>query len=342
MPIRWLAPEMSEDIVDMKWKNLDLPNEVVKESIDDSSNLARFVVEPLERGYGPTIGNSLRRVLLSSIQGAAPVSVRIDGVLHEFGTLEGVYEDVTNILLNVKKLRCRFHADEMRTISIKKSDKGMITAGMFDCGADVEVLNPNLPLVELTADREFGMEIDIAPGRGYAVAEQNRREGAPANTIYIDSLFSPVVRTWFNVENTRVGQRTDYDRLMVSIETDGSISPEDALCHSAKLLKDHLQLFIHLDEEKVLREESASEEEVSPLRKLLDTRVDELELSVRSSNCLRAANIGTIEDLVTKSEGEMLKFRNFGRKSLNELNAILEELGLHFGFPVEERLQKGE
>ncbi|HSH00074.1 MAG TPA: DNA-directed RNA polymerase subunit alpha [candidate division Zixibacteria bacterium] len=326
----------------MKWKNLDLPNEVVKEPIADSANLSRFIVEPLERGYGTTLGNSLRRVLLSSIQGAAPVSVRVTGVLHEFGTVDGVYEDVTNIILNVKKMRIRYHTDEMRTISIKRTAKGKVTAGMFECGSDVELLNPELHIVELTTDREFEMEIDIAPGRGYAVADQNRRDGAPANTIFVDALFSPVVRTWFNVENTRVGQRTDYDRLMISIETDGSITPEDALCHSAKLLKDHLQLFIHLDEEIELREDNDNAEESSPLRKLLDTRVDDLELSVRSSNCLRAANIATLEELVSKTESEMLKFRNFGRKSLNELNAILEELGLHFGMNLDQLRESGQ
>lgn len=319
----------------MKWKNIHMPEEVIRDQSEGLTNTARFVVEPLERGYGATLGNSLRRVLLSSIQGSAAVSIRITGVLHEFGTIEGVYEDVTDIILNVKKIRCNFHSDEMRTIKISRLKGGKITVGMFDCGADIEILNPDLHIAELTKDIEFEMEIDIAPGRGYVIAEQNRREGAPANTIYIDSFYSPVVRTWLNVENTRVGQRTDYDRLMISVETDGSITPEDALCHAAKLLKDHLQLFIHLDEEVDLREEQEPEREASPMRKLLDTRVDELELSVRSSNCLRAANIASLEELVTKSESEMLKFRNFGRKSLNELNAILEELGLHFGIDPE-------
>ncbi len=325
----------------MKWKNLHLPEQVVKDA-GEATNTARFVVEPLERGYGATLGNSLRRILLSSIQGAAPVSVRIAGALHEFGSLDGVYEDVTDIILNVKKIRAVMHGDELTTISIKKTGKGKITAGMFECSSDVEILNKDMQVVEITGDDvTFEMEIDVAPGRGYCIADQNRREGVPTNTIFVDSLFSPVIRCWYNVENTRVGQRTDYDRLMISVETDGSISPEDALCHSAKLLKDHLQLFIHLDEETELQEERAPEEEVTPLRKLLDTRVDDLELSVRSSNCLRAANIHTIEELVTKSEGEMLKFRNFGRKSLNELHALLDDLGLSFGLDIDKLKESG-
>ena len=319
----------------MKWKNLQMPTEIVRDQSHEIVNTARFVVEPLERGYGTTLGNALRRVLLSSIQGSAPVSIRIAGVLHEFGTIDGIYEDVTDVILNVKKLRTRFHADEIRIITIKRSSAGKVTAGMFDAGSDMEILNPDLHIVELTKDVSFEMEIDIAPGRTYTISEMNRREGVPSNTIFIDAFFSPVVRCWFNVENTRVGQRTDYDRLMISIETDGSISPEDALCHSAKLLKDHLQLFIHLDEDSALTEEKIQEEETTPMSKLLGTRVDELELSVRSSNCLRAANIATLEELVRNNESEMLKFRNFGRKSLNELNAILDELGLHFGMDVE-------
>ncbi len=325
----------------MKWKNLHLPEQVVKDA-GQATNTSRFVVEPLERGYGATLGNSLRRVLLSSIQGAAAVSVRITGALHEFGSLDGVYEDVTDIILNVKRARFQMHGDELTTISIKKTGKGKISLGMFDCGTEVETLNNDLHIVEITDDGvDFEMEIDVAPGRGYCIADQNRRESVPTNTIFIDSLFSPVVRCWYNVENTRVGQRTDYDRLMISVETDASITPEDALCHSAKLLKDHLQLFIHLDEETELQEQRAPEEETTPLRKLLDTRVDDLELTVRSSNCLRAANINTIEELITKSESEMLKFRNFGRKSLNELNALLDELGLSFGLDIDKLKENG-
>lgn len=318
----------------MKWKPLQMPKEVVNDHSSASDNYSRFIVEPLERGFGATIGNSLRRVLLSSIQGAAVVSMRITGCLHEFSTIEGVYEDVTNIVLNVKSIRSRMHADEMKTLRLKTNQKGKITAGMFESDGDIEILNPDQHICELVEDVEFEMEIDIDSGRSYTVAEQNKRADAPAGTIFVDSLFSPVVRVSYSVENTRVGQKTDYDRLILEITTDGSITPEDALSYAAKILKDHLQLFINLDEEVMVEEEPEEDESVVRIRNLLNMRVDELELSVRSSNCLRAANIQTIKDLVTKSESEMLKYRNFGRKSLNEINAILEEMDLSFGMDI--------
>lgn len=311
-----------------------MPKEVVNDQSSASENYSRFIVEPLERGYGATLGNALRRVLLSSIQGAAVVSMRIKGALHEFSAIEGVYEDVTNIVLNVKAIRLRMHADEMKTLRLNSKSKGKITAGMFASDPDVEILNPDQPICELTDDIDFDMEIDIDSGRSYLMAEQNKRPDAPAGTVFVDALFSPVAKVAFSVENTRVGQKTDYDRLILEIKTDGSITPEDALSYAAKLLKDHLQLFIHLDEEIMVEEEPQEDEEVVRVRNLLKMRVDELELSVRSSNCLRAANIQTIQDLVTKSESEMLKYRNFGRKSLNEISAILDEMGLAFGMDI--------
>lgn len=318
----------------MKWKPLTMPKEVVNDQSSASENYSRFIVEPLERGYGATLGNALRRVLLSSIQGAAVVSMRMKGALHEFSAIEGVYEDVTNIVLNVKAVRVRMHADEMKTLRLAAKAKGKITAGMFASDPDVEILNPDLHICELTDDIDFEMEIDVDAGRSYLMADQNKRPDAPAGTIFVDALFSPVVKVAYTVENTRVGQKTDYDRLILEIKTDGSISPEDALSYAAKLLKDHLQLFIHLDEEIMVEEEPQEDEEVVRIRTLLKMRVDELELSVRSSNCLRAANIQTIQDLVTKSESEMLKYRNFGRKSLNEISAILDEMGLAFGMDI--------
>jgi len=318
----------------MKWKPITMPKEVVNDQSSATENYSRFIIEPLERGYGTTLGNSLRRVLLSSIQGAAVVALRIKGSLHEFATIEGVYEDVTNIVLNVKNIRVRMHADEMRTLTLKANSKGRLTAGMFEGDPEVELLNPDIHVCELTKDMDFEMEIDVDSGRSYTVAEQNRREDAPAGTVFIDSLFSPVTRVSYSVENTRVGQRTDYDRLILDVSTDGSITPEDALSYAAKLLKDYLQLFIHMDEELMVEEEPEEDEDVVRVRNLLKTRVDELELSVRSSNCLRAANIQTIQDLVTKSESEMLKYRNFGRKSLNEISAILEEMNLSFGMDI--------
>ncbi|KAA3632337.1 MAG: DNA-directed RNA polymerase subunit alpha [Calditrichaeota bacterium] len=323
----------------MKWKPLAMPKEVVNDQSSATENYSRFIIEPLERGFGTTLGNSLRRVLLSSIQGAAVVSLRINGVLHEFSTLDGLYEDVTNIVLNVKGIRVRLHADEMRTLRLKVSGKQKITAGMFEGDTEVEILNPDQHICELTDDIDFEMEIDIDAGRSYQVAEQNKRPDAPVGTVFIDSLFSPVVKVSYSVENTRVGQRTDFDMLIMEITTDGSITPEDALSFSAKLLKDHLQLFIHLDEEVLVEEEPEEDEEVVRVRNLLKMRVDELELSVRSSNCLRAANIQTIEELVTKSENEMLKYRNFGRKSLNEIGAILEEMDLSFGMDISKFLE---
>lgn len=318
----------------MKWKPLTMPREVVSDQSSASTNTARFVVEPLERGFGVTIGNSLRRVLLSSIQGAAVVSFRIRGAVHEFATVPGVYEDVTNIVLNLKGVGFRFNADQLKTFRLRSGKKGKLTAGMIEVDHEVEVLNPNHPICELVDDIDFEMEIDVEPGRGYFLAEQNRRQDAPANSIYIDALFSPVTRVSYQVENTRVGQRTDFDRLIMEITTNGSITPEDALSFSAKVLKDHVQLFIHLDEEVIVEEEKSEDPEIVRVRTLLKTRVEELELSVRSSNCLRAANIQTLGELVTKSETEMLKYRNFGRKSLNEIGTLLEQMDLGFGMDI--------
>ncbi|HUV30095.1 MAG TPA: DNA-directed RNA polymerase subunit alpha [Acidobacteriota bacterium] len=318
----------------MKWKSMTMPKEVVADLSSATENYSRFIIEPLERGYGVTLGNALRRVLLSSIQGAAAVSMRITGCLHEFSTLEGVYEDVTNIVLNVKQIVAKMHADDMRTLRVRTNKKGKITAGMLEGGTEVEILNPELHLCELTDDVEFEMEVDIDSGRGYHISEQNKRPDAPVGTIFVDSLFSPVVKASYYVENTRVGQRTDLDRLTLEMTTDGAITPEDALSYAAKLMKDHLQLFIHMDEEVMVEEEPEEDEEIVRMRQLLKTRVDELELSVRSSNCLRAANIQTLADLVTKTEQEMLKYRNFGRKSLNEIGTLLEEMDLSFGMDI--------
>ncbi len=318
----------------MKWKPLTMPKEIVNDQSSDTDNYSRFIIEPLERGYGMTLGNSLRRVLLSSIQGAAVVSIRIRDCLHEFSTIPGVYEDVTNIVLNVKKMIVVAHEDGLRILRAKANQKGIITAGMFGGDTTVEILNPDLHICELTDEIDFEMEMDINSGRGYYDAELNKREDAPTNTIYLDSLFSPVTKVSYRVENTRVGQKTDYDRLIMELNTDGSITPEDALSYAAKLLKDHLQLFIHMDEEVMVEEELEEDEEVLRVRNLLKTRVDELELSVRSSNCLRAANIQTLEDLVTKTESEMLKYRNFGRKSLNEISTLLEQMNLSFGMDI--------
>lgn len=323
----------------MKLKPLSIPKEVVNDQSSSGENYSRFIIEPLERGFGTTLGSSLRRVLLSSIQGSAPIGMRIAGTLHEFSALEGVFEDSTQIVLNVKGIITRSHSDEVKILRLKKSGKGKITAGMFEADANVEILNPDHQICELTEDIDFEMEIDVASGRGYSVAESNQYPDAPTGTVFIDALYSPVTKVAFSTQDTRVGQKTDYDKLVLEITTDGSISPEDALSGAAKIIKNHLHLFIQVDEEVIVEEVPEEDEATQRVRNLLNTRVDELELSVRSSNCLRAANIQTIQELVTKSESEMLKFRNFGRKSLNEISSILEEMGLHFGMDIGQYLE---
>lgn len=318
----------------MKWKSLQMPRDIQIEDATRTDKYSKFTIEPLERGFGTTIGNALRRTLLSSIQGAAPVAVRIDGILHEFSTIPGVYEDVTEIVLNIKRLRLKLLGDEPKTLRLEAGKKGELAAGDIKTNGDIQILNPDLHIAQLTEDTKFKMEIDIGVGRSYVTSEQNKRPDAPVGTIFLDSMFSPVQKVNFEVENTRVGQRTDYDRLILEIWTDGSLTPEDALCYASKILKDHLQLFIKLDEELQMAAEEVVDDTTLRIRNLLKTRVDELELSVRSSNCLRAANIQTLEDLVQKTESEMLKYRNFGRKSLTELNTVLAELGLSFGMDV--------
>jgi len=323
----------------MKWKNLQMPKEVARDEVDASLFFGKYVMEPLERGFGNTLGNALRRVLLSALQGSAVVSMRIEGVHHEFSSIPGVYEDVTDIVLNVKKLWVRMDSDEMKTITLECDGKGKYSAKDLQCPPEIEIINKDQHLVELTDDTKLRLELDIDTGRSYVLAEQNKRPDAPAGSIFVDSLFSPVVKVNYLVENTRVGQRTDYDRLTMEVSTNGVVTPEDALGYAAKLLKDHLQFFIHTEEEIEVEEEEEEDEETLRIRQLLLTRVDELELSVRSSNCLRAANIQILGDLVRRTESEMLKYRNFGRKSLNELNAILDELGLSFGMDVEKYLE---
>jgi DNA-directed RNA polymerase subunit alpha len=319
----------------MKWKALTMPKEIVVDEQSKTPTYARFYVEPLERGFGNTIGNALRRTLISSIQGAAVVSVRIEGVVHEFSTIPGVFEDVTDIILNVKLLRPELLSDGPETIVLEVDQVGRYTAKAFQDNPNVRLNNPDLHVIELTKDARVRMELDVASGRGYVIAEQNKRPDMPVGTIPVDALFSPVTKVNYSVENTRVGQRTDYDRLILDVWTDGTIVPSDAVSYAAKIMRDHFQLFVTVDEEFIEDNRPDVDEETMRVRQLLQMRVDELELSVRSSNCLRAANIVTLEDLVRKTESEMLKYRNFGRKSLTELNGILGELGLHFGMDVE-------
>jgi DNA-directed RNA polymerase subunit alpha len=319
----------------MKWKPIQMPKEVSFDQATLSDRYAKFIIEPLERGFGITLANALRRTLLSSIQGAAPVAVRIDGVLHEFSTIPGVYEDVTEIILNIKRIKLKLLGDAPKTLILEGNKKSDYKAGNIKTDGDVEILNPNQHILKIAGEGKVRIEIDVNTGRSYVPSEQNKRPDAPVGTIFLDAMFSPVTKVNFEVENTRVGQRTDYDKLILEVWTDGTLTPEDAVCFASKLLKDHLQIFIKLDKELEMAEEEKVDEGILKIRNLLKMRVDELELSVRSSNCLRAANIQTLEDLVKKTESEMLKYRNFGRKSLTELQNILSDLGLQFGMDVE-------
>jgi DNA-directed RNA polymerase subunit alpha len=324
----------------MKWKSLQMPQDIDFDKDTATDQYTKFHIQPLERGFGLTLGNALRRILLSSIQGAAVTSIRIDGIKHEFSTIPGVLEDVTQIVLNVKQIRVKLQGDPPKKMVLSVSGPGEYTAGDIELDTEMEILNPDLHVVKLTEDVQFKMEMDIGTGRGYESSEIHKVLEAPIGTIFVDSFFSPVTRVNYRVENTRVGQRTDYDHLVMEIWTDGSLKPEDALAFSAKLLQDHLRLLIKKDEELQMAEEEVVDEETLRIRNLLQIRVDELELSVRSSNCLRAANIVTIGDLVRKTESDMLKYRNFGRKSLTELNAILNEMGLSFGMDVDKYLEE--
>ena len=321
----------------MKWKSIIMPKELRTDEDKGNEHYGRFFIEPLERGYGTTFGNTFRRLLLSSMQGAAVTSVRIDGIVHQFSTIPDVYEDVTDILLNIKSLRLILLEDGPKTIKLEATKKGSYKAGDLQRDPTVEIMNPEQHLVTLTGDTKLIMELDVNSGRGYVSAELNKDPNLPLGTIFVDSFFSPVTKVKYEVENTRVGQRTDYDRLILDIWTDGSLSPLDALRHSARTMKEHLNIFISPDEQMpIVEEEEKVDEEVLRIRNLLKTKVDELELSVRSGNCLKAARIETIEDLVKRSEQEMLRFRNFGRKSLNELTNILHSLGLNWGMNVEQ------
>ena len=317
----------------MKWKNLQMPKQLVPDA-GNSERYGKFVLEPLERGFGSTLGNALRRVLLSSLQGAAITAVRIDGVLHEFSTLPGVIEDVTEIVLNLKQVRIKLSGDGPKKGVFEMRGKGEVRAGDLAADPDVQVLNPELHVAALNRDGDLRMEVEINGGRGYVSADQHSQTDRPIGVVPIDSLFSPVTKVNYTVEATRLGQRIDYDKLTIEVWTDGSILPHDAVAMAAKILSDHFRLLVQFEDEPQQEEEQEVDEEIVRVRKLLDKSVEELELSVRSSNCLRAAEIKAISDLVQKGEPEMLKFRNFGRKSLKEIQDILGEMGLHFGMDI--------
>jgi DNA-directed RNA polymerase subunit alpha len=326
----------------MKWKSLMMPKGIQIENPDNVPHFGRVIIEPLERGWGHTIGNSLRRVLLSSIQGASVVSVRINGIQHEYSTIDGVVEDVTDILLNIKQIRLKLLSDDEATLRLDVKGEGEVKASDIEKNPDIEILTPNLHIATINGDAKLKIEMRVTDGRGYVSAEQNRREEDPVGTIPIDSLFSPVTKVNFVVENTRIGQRTDLDKVIMDVWTDGSISVEDAIGYAAKLFYDHLEVFINFEGELEPVEMVVRDEKIEKLRQLLKMRVDELELSVRSANCLRAANIHALADLVRNQEADMLKYKNFGRKSLVELNQVLGNLGLQFGMDVDGIVGKEE
>jgi DNA-directed RNA polymerase subunit alpha len=318
----------------MKWKNLQMPKQPQIDESASNDRYGRFVIEPLERGFGLTLGNSLRRVLLSSLQGAAVTAVRIEEALHEFSSLPGVIEDTTEIILNLKQVRFKLMGDGPKKGVFEMTGKGELRAGDLKIDADVEVLNPDLHIATLNKDGNLRMQVEVDGGRGYVAADQHTTTDRPIGEIPIDALFSPVLRVNYIVESTRIGQRIDYDKLTLEIWTDGSILPKDALAFSAKILRDHFALFV--DFEEIIEEEEpiVVDEAKAKMREQLDRSVEELELSVRSSNCLRQADIKTIGDLVVKSEAEMLKYRNFGRKSLKEIQDVLTDMGLGLGMDV--------
>ncbi|MCC2646043.1 MAG: rpoA [Rickettsiaceae bacterium] len=313
------------------WNSLIKPSKVASDLLTENGNIAQFTIEPLERGFGITIGNALRRVLLSSLQGAAITSLRIPGVVHEFSSVSGVREDIVDIILNVKSIVVNMQTEEKRVLRVNAVGPCTVTAGMIETGHDVEILNPEQPICTLAKGATLEMEFVSEVGKGYVPAASAREKDLPLGVIPIDALFSPVKKVAYKVENTRIGQVTDYDKLKLTIETNGTITPEISLALAARILQDQLQLFIVFDETEDDKKEKLEE---LPFDPVLLKKVNELELTVRSYNCLKSANIVYIGDLVIKTEAEMLKMPNFGRKSLNEIKEILSRFSLRFGMDV--------
>ncbi|MDH3687594.1 MAG: DNA-directed RNA polymerase subunit alpha [Myxococcales bacterium] len=335
---------MQEETIARNWRQLIRPRRLDCEQEEVDPTYARFSCEPLERGFGQTLGNSLRRVLLSSLQGASITSVKITGVLHEFSTIPGVIEDVSDIVLNLKDVRLRMHSDGRKTLRLHSQGEGIITAGdLVSADSSVDVMNPEHKIASLSADADVEMEVTVDMGKGYALAERNKDEEMPIGTIPIDSVFSPVRKVNYQVTPARVGRETDFDSLNLDIWTDGSVAPADALAFAAKILKDQLSIFINFEEPDEVAAPVLDEGE--PINPNLFRSVDELELSVRSANCLQNANIRYIGELVQRTEGEMLKTKNFGRKSLNEIKDVLASMDLHLGilldsFPSRKELEQ--
>lgn len=326
----------------LKWKDFQMPKRLECEEATYTATYGKFIAEPFERGYGVTLGNSLRRVLSSSIEGAAVTNIKFEANQHEFSTIPGVVEDVTEIILNIKKLVLRSYSKTAKTIFIKKAHKGDITAGDITTDETVEVINKDLHIATLTKDAKFHLEMEVAKGRGYVAAEFNKKEDQPIGIIAIDSIFSPVTKVAFSTENTRVGQRTDYDRLILEIWTNGAMSPKEALLYASNILQRHLDVFVNfgkLPEEEIEEEPEMKPDEVAFYEKLR-LPITELELSVRSSNCFREEGIKIIADLVKRTEEEMLGLRNFGKKSLTEIKELIASMGLSLGIKVDNKKLK--
>jgi len=319
-------------VIQKNWQELIRPNKLEILPGDDGRRSATVVAEPLERGFGQTLGTALRRVLLSSLQGAAITAVQIDGVLHEFSSIPGVREDVTDIVLNIKDIWVKMQGDGPKRMVLKKSGPGAVLAGDISVVNDVQILNPNLVICNLDEGAEIRMEFTVNTGKGYVAADRNRAEDAPIGLIPVDSLYSPVRKVAYRIENTREGQILDYDKLTLTLETNGALTPEDAIAYSARILQDQLNVFVNFEEPK--REETAPSIPELAFNPALLKKVDELELSVRSANCLKNDNIVYIGDLIQKTEAEMLRTPNFGRKSLNEIKEVLAQMGLHLGMEV--------
>ena len=319
-------------MIHKNWQDLIKPNKLEVIVGDDPKRLATLVAEPLERGFGQTMGNSLRRILLSSLQGAAVTAIHVDGVLHEFSSIPGVREDLTDIVLNVKDIAIKMQGEGPKRVVLKKQGPGPVMAGDIQAINDVVVLNPDLVICTLDEGAEIRMELTINTGKGYVAADRNRAEDAPIGLIPVDSLYSPVKKVSYRVENTRAGQILDYDKLTMTIETNGGLTPEDAIAYAARILQDQLNVFVNFEEPK--REEVSAAIPELAFNPALLKKVDELELSVRSANCLKNDNIVYIGDLIQKSEAEMLRTPNFGRKSLNEIKEVLAQMGLHLGMEI--------
>lgn len=317
------------------WRDLIKPKQLQIEKETLTATYAKFVAEPFERGFGTTLGNSLRRVLLSSLQGAAVTSVRIKGVQHEFSSIPGVTEDVTDIILNLKSVRLRLHGSDQAIIRIIHKGEGTLKAADIMVPHNVEIMNPDQHIATCGKDASLEIEMTVKIGKGYVSADRNRDEKAPVGTIPIDAIFSPIIKVNFVVSNARVGQMTDYDKLTLEVWTDGSVSPEDSIAYAAKIIKEQMSIFINFDEESEPQEHDETAEDDAKVNENLYRTVEELELSVRSANCLKNAGIKLIGELVSKSEAEMLKTQNFGRKSLNEIKDILNEMGLTFGMKLD-------